>query len=162
MNAQPKTRRRYESKITEALIDEIVKYIRIGCYIETAIVLAGINKDTFYKWCRQGHEEKRGLKRLFLERVTKALAEAELRDIAYIDKAIQNGVWQAAAWRLERKFPTRWGKRDHLEIEHIVTPDGGALPLASLTVEEIQKNIIKINEQILKRLSSINVYEPQS
>ena len=26
--------------------------------------------------------------------------------------------WQAAAWRLERKFPKRWGRHDRLDLNH--------------------------------------------
>ena len=32
-------------------------------------------------------------------------------------KAAGEGSWQAAAWRLERKFPERWGRREHHELD---------------------------------------------
>jgi len=37
-----------------------------------------------------------------------------VRDVAIIAKAAAGGHWQAAAWRLERKFPDRWGRKTKL------------------------------------------------
>ena len=76
---------------------------------------------------------------LFAEGVRKALADAEVRDVSMIAKAASGGQvyteekivydaqgrvvekhvvtkksapqWQAAAWRLERKYPNKWGRR---------------------------------------------------
>src|SRR5215471_17610603 len=74
----------------------------------------------------------------------RSVAEAETRDLAVVDKAA-NGYdlvktktvttadgdkiktitttetshefsWQAAAWRLERRPPSRWGRNDHMEV----------------------------------------------
>jgi len=50
----------------------------------------------------------------FSNAVEKALAEAEMRDVMIIGKAASEQ-WQAAAWRLERKFPQRWGRRVAIE-----------------------------------------------
>ena len=71
----------------------------------------------------------------YLNAVEKALADAEMADVAVLAKAAQGGAvlgrttrtkadgsvlvterfsepqWTAAAWRLERKHPDRWGRR---------------------------------------------------
>jgi hypothetical protein len=39
------------------------------------------------------------------------MAEAEVRDVTAIDNAAQQGTWQAAAWKLERKHHSRWGRK---------------------------------------------------
>ena len=112
-------------KINKALIDKIVSAIRQGAYIETAAAYAGINKDTFYDWLKKGAREKeerqkalenkeKRLKKYqlqveFTDSIEKAMAESELFDLSTITQAAKNGVWQAAAWRLERKFPKRYG-----------------------------------------------------
>jgi hypothetical protein len=57
----------------------------------------------------------------FREAVEKAKAEAEVRDVTLIDKAAKDGSWQAAAWKLERKFPNKWGRVNRTEISG---PDG--------------------------------------
>ncbi len=42
-----------------------------------------------------------------------------MRDVAVIATAAKEN-WQAAAWRLERKFPERWGRRQKVDaqLEH--------------------------------------------
>jgi hypothetical protein len=48
--------------------------------------------------------------------VEKAQAEAEARDVAIIAKAAPDD-WRAAAWRLERKAPRRYGPRVQLAVQ---------------------------------------------
>lgn len=145
------------SKLTKELHDQIVQVIRAGNYIETACAYVGINKSTFYEWLKRGAREKQRVdqnprarirkeERKFVDlsnAVEKALAHAEIRDVAMIAKAGEEN-WQASAWRLERKFPKRWGRKDNLQanIEH-TGKDGGAietsqkLDLSNLTDEEL-------------------------
>lgn len=118
------------SKISNEIKHKIITAIRAGNYIETASAYAGISKNTLYDWLRRGEREKQRAEKNprykirkseqpfvdFSDAVEKALAEAEVRDVAIIAKASEEQ-WQAAAWRLERKFPDRWGRRN-LNIEH--------------------------------------------
>lgn len=90
--------------------------IRGGNYIETAAAYAGISKQTLYNWLRRGARQKSGQYREFALAVEQALAEAEMRDLALIEQAARDGKWQAAAWRLERRFPKRWGRQDYLDL----------------------------------------------
>jgi len=110
--------------INKEIVAKIVKAIRAGNYIETAAAYAGISKNTLYDWLRRGEREKQRLATNprskmrkseapfveFSDAVERALAEAEVRDVTIIAKAAETQ-WQAAAWRLERKFPDRWGRR---------------------------------------------------
>ena len=110
--------------------NKIISAIRAGNYIETAAAYAGIDKSTLYDWLKRGEREKQRVAQNprykirkseepyveFSNAVEKALAEAEVRDVAIIAKAAEEQ-WQAAAWRLERKFPDRWGRKK-LDIEH--------------------------------------------
>lgn len=106
-------------KLTPELQQKIVDAIRMGAYIETASAYAGINKSTLYDWMKRGARAKSGKYKEFSDAIEKALAESEMRDLAVIAKASQEN-WQAAAWRLERKFPDRWGRRKaKSEIEKI-------------------------------------------
>lgn len=110
--------------LTDELIEKLAATIRGGAYVETAAAFCGISKDTFYRWLRaaEGEEATELLLRLS-DAVKKAMAEAELRDLSVISKAAQDGVWQAAAWRLERKFNDRWGRQAKVQLEHS-GPDG--------------------------------------
>lgn len=112
------------TKLNFEVQDKIVTAVRAGNYIETAAAYAGVNKSTLYDWLKRGAREKDRLaanprarvrkKELpfveFSNAVEKALADAEVRDVSLIAQAADE-YWQAAAWRLERKFPDRWGKR---------------------------------------------------
>lgn len=121
------------TKLNDELKEEILKVIRSGNYIETACAYAGIEKKTLYNWMKRGRSELERLDKNprakmkkaeaiyvdFLHSIQKALAHAEIRDVAIIGKAAEES-WQASAWRLERKFPDRWGRKDKVtqEINH--------------------------------------------
>jgi transposase len=107
-----------KTKLTPEVQDRIVAALRAGNYQETAAAYAGISAKTFYEWLNRGESEepKEEAFRNFREAVEKAKADAEVRDIALIDKAAHDGSWQAAAWKLERKFPNRWGRVTRTEI----------------------------------------------
>ena len=110
-NLQPRPRGR-PSKLTHERQAKICDAIRAGNYMETAAAFAGIDKTTLYAWLRKGRKANRGKHREFVDAVEKAMADAEARDVAMIGKAAADGTWQAAAWRLERKHPDRWGRTD--------------------------------------------------
>lgn len=122
--------------LTPELQDQIVKYLHAGAYIETACAAAGIHKDTLYDWLKKGAAARADGRddkfSTFSDAVEKAMAEAELADINRIGaaavgrparfdkngKQIQSEIqpnWMAAAWRLERKFPQRYGRRVAME-----------------------------------------------
>lgn len=139
--------------ITQQIITDILSSLKAGCYIETAAAYAGISKDSLYNWLKRGRREKRRLAKnprarpyqseaqfvIFVDGVTKAMSESEVRDVSIIAQAANGGQryieekiitdangnilskqtttkgippqWQAAAWRLERKYPKKWGRR---------------------------------------------------
>jgi transposase len=102
------------TKLTQELQDEIVQWLKAGNYVETVCHLVGINKSTFYDWLKQGARAKRSSNRMyqFSNAVKKAMAFSESADLALIQKASISGTWQASAWRLERRYPQRWGRKD--------------------------------------------------
>ena len=97
-------------ELSPDLQTRIVTYIQAGAYVETSAAAAGICKDTFYDWLKRGAAGEEPFK-CFSDAVEKAAAEAEVRDLAVIDKAARGGTWQAAAWKLERRNPKAWGRR---------------------------------------------------
>jgi hypothetical protein len=113
------------TKLTPEVQDRIVAALRAGNYQETAAVYGGIDERTFYRWMEQGAlDDADDIYRQFRQAVEKAKADAEVRDVALIDKAAHDGSWQAAAWKLERKFPNKWGRVNRTEISG---PDGAAV-----------------------------------
>ena len=100
------------TKLTPKLQDEIVDLLKAGNYIETACVVVGINKTTFYQWLKRGKSSTRSTKyTIFRDVVTKALAFAEARLVALITRAAEKN-WSAAVWMLERRYHERWGKQN--------------------------------------------------
>lgn len=117
---------RYVRKIDEKIIEQIADVVRAGNYIDVAAACFGIDKSTLFDWLRRGAREQRRLesdpnaKPLESEKIyvklsnaiKRAVADSERRDLATIEKAAETQ-WQAAAWRLERRFPERWAKKDN-------------------------------------------------
>ena len=82
----------------------------------------GVNRVTLWRWVRRGKRERarqaagqepRPSEAIYLELCNaykKGLAEAQIRAARVIREAAEAGVWQAAAWLLERRWPDRWGR----------------------------------------------------
>ena len=98
------------SKLTPEIAQRILDCVRAGNYLETSAAYAGISKSSLFNYIRLGKRQSRGKYRDFLEAVERAQAEAEVRDVVTVERASKTD-WKAAAWRLERKFPARWGRR---------------------------------------------------
>ena len=100
--------------LTPDLAKRICDLIRGGNYIETACRCVGICNATLYHWLKRGGKGEEPFAK-FVSEVEKAVAQAEANDVLNIGRASATQ-WQAAAWRLERKQPKKWGRRDHIEI----------------------------------------------
>lgn len=105
-----------------------------GNTYEASARLAGIHVSTFNRWMRQGREAKEGtLAREFYDYVELATTEAEHRNVMCIQKAAGGGAWQAAAWWLERRRASAYGRRDVVSIGNEGGPfemnvgEGGAM-----------------------------------
>lgn len=115
-------RRGRPDKLTPETQDRIVKMLLAGNYLETAAAAAGITKSTLYEWLRRGTRVRNGEvppskqsafdKRasVFSDAVEKAAAQAEALMVQRITVASEED-WRAAAWRLERRHPDRWGRK---------------------------------------------------
>ena len=123
------------TKLTPEVQDKIVNALRGGNYQETAAQFAGIDEATFYRWMERGASEDEGIYCEFRKAVERAKSQAEVRDLALIDKAAQNGSWQAAAWKLERKFPQKWGRVNRTEISG---PEGKPVKVETTTEAILQ------------------------
>jgi len=102
------------SKYTPETVDKLTQAIRLGATYRLACDYAGISDDTFARW----RERYAG----FAEAIKLAEGEGALKSLAVIERAA-NGVkgedgeyilaptWQAAAWKLERRYPEMYGKQ---------------------------------------------------
>jgi hypothetical protein len=128
--------------LTDELMVNIVNMVRAGNYIETAAAMYHVSKQSIYQWMKRGNEEPGTIFAKFTDALKAAWAESEARDVVGIGDSDQ---WQAKAWRLERKFPDRWGRKERLDIKHsgsVATSQ--AVDLSKLSVEEL-----RVFEQLL-------------
>jgi len=135
--------------LTPELQKQIVKALKDGAYIETAAASVGIHRSTLHDWLRRGARERRRLSKskrarpkkreapfvAFSDTIQRVMADSELDDLRTIKKASKRH-WQAAAWRLERKYPDRYGIRHR--VEHTGRKDAPVQVEHGLTGETIQ------------------------
>ena len=131
-------------KFNQETLDTIVRAIRGGNYVETAAAMAGVSKSTLYDWLKQGARAKTGKLKEFSDAVNQAQGEAEARDVLTIGGAAKLD-WRAAAWRLERKFPDRWGRRD--TMKH-TGPGGGPIITANVDMSKLSVEELRTLEQL--------------
>lgn len=123
---------------------QLEKLLSEGQFVETACEIVGVSKAAFYRWMEAGEREDAPAPyRDFRNAIEKARAKAEAEAVRTVRGAqvpwIQTttvegtdkegnpisrtetktmpGEWQAAAWWLERTFPSRYGKRQTLHHE---------------------------------------------
>lgn len=97
------------SKYTPEYTEKILEAIRLGAPLTHACNYAGVHFDTFNEW-RKLYPE-------FSEQVKTAEGAMIKTCLEQIDTAATNGNWQAAAWRLERRYPHEFGRRDRMPID---------------------------------------------
>ena len=113
------------TKMTPETTEKLVKALRLHATHRLACQYAGISEGAFYKYMKLGQADiEAGEATPFVEFV-KAIKEAEgtasVAALAMIEKAASEGNWQAAAWKLERRYPREYGRRVH----QIEGGDGG-------------------------------------
>lgn len=98
-------------QLTTDIQTKILQAVRAGNHLETAAAYAGVDEHTLFDWLRRGAKERTGPHRELSQALDKAMAEAEVRDVAIIAKAAERD-WRAAAWRLEHRWPHRWARKE--------------------------------------------------
>lgn len=158
------------TKCTQEVIDIICNTLRVGAYTETAVVMAGVSKETYRRWMILAQKKPNSIYAALRAAVLKAQEEATVRDLVNIDKAAmgeepvymrdkdgsivfsENGKpivlkpgskrdWNASAWRLSRRKPKDWAPIQKMEHSG---PEGG--PIENTTVEETPEQKAERNE----------------
>ncbi len=124
------------TKLTKELIEEAYKLVSEGNYIKDVYPILGIGEVTWYRWLREGEAAKSGIKRQFWQAIKKAEKEAIIKNVAVIQKAAEDGNWQAAAWWLERKYFQDWGRKDKVDLA--ADKDGFKVIIEYVEAEEKQ------------------------
>lgn len=126
------------SKLTPDRQRAIVLAIASGSYCTVAALANGVDESTYFRWMKRGKEAPRDPDTdapvipederycEFYEAVKEAEAKAEVLAVGRIQQAAAQGTWQASAWYLERKYPDRWGRKDHV-VSEVSGPNGGPI-----------------------------------
>jgi len=107
------------TRLTPELQATILGALQEGAYIATACALVAVDEVVFYRWMRMGKDRPGSVFGAFRQAVKRALAFAEIEDLRAVKAGRQN--WQARAWRLERRWPARYGRR--VEVASVVNAE---------------------------------------
>lgn len=101
-------------KLSPEVQQRIIQAIALGAPYKQAAAYGGVVYSTFSHWLKQGEEGKKPFDDLYAA-VKQAEATALVGWLAKIERAANEGTWQAAAWKAERRFPEDFG-RQRLEV----------------------------------------------
>lgn len=120
------------TSLTPEVQARFMEAIRKGAAYEHAAGYAGISEKTFYNWRDRGEAElarvaedpRRSILKEeapfveFLQELERAVGEAAVSWLDTLDSAAggkHEGQWQAHAWKLERRHPGAYGRRERHE-----------------------------------------------
>lgn len=113
------------TKLTPEVQQRIVQAIQMGATYELACKYGGVSYDAFNEWRNKGDAASTGVYRQFCDAINDAEGKAAVSWLAKIEKAATDGAWQAAAWKLERRYPHDYGK----QVQEISGPNGNPVPI---------------------------------
>jgi hypothetical protein len=140
------------SKRSPEVEKRILDAIRLGATYKLASQYACIDPATFWRWVEKDAN--------FATRVKEAEGAATVGWLAKIEKAASDGNWQAAAWKLERRYPEDYSLRQRLEH---TGADGGPIEIDErliLSEAELDQYVLTIVERAGARLDQPRT-EPQ-
>lgn len=124
-----------KSKLTPETHKKIVRYVKGGCFLETACAAAGIGSQTMRDWMKKGAEKPNTKHGRFAADVHEALGTDEARTVMIHERLSSptvagkgpcqncgaevevrvpvpgNVQLHALQWKMERKWPKRYGNR---------------------------------------------------
>lgn len=114
------------TKLTPETQEKIITAIEQGATYELAAQYGGVSYDTFNNWMNRARAETTRLENprtkedvdeapyvQFFNAVKEAEGRAAVKWLIKIEKAASDGNWQAAAWKLERRYPKEYGRTVH-------------------------------------------------
>ena len=134
--------------VDDLKVQNVIAALKVGHYVERAAKLSRVNPSTIYIWKQKGEEERRRLEKgekkteagqkylKILEEIESAQEQAAHRALITIQKASQDGSWQAAAWYLERTDARHYGRKTIL-----VGHDEGPVQVQAVSAESVDAKL---------------------
>lgn len=129
-----------QSKLTPERQARLCEAIGLGATYAHACNYAGISYETFRRWQRENVA--------FHDAIKMAEGKATVGWLAKIEREADNGSWQAAAWKLERRYPNDYGRRDGTR--------------ATQEPQEDVSNAEQVRSDVLARISRLMASEEPS
>jgi transposase len=126
-----------QSKLTPERQERLCQAIELGATYAHACNYAGISYETFRRWQRENSA--------FHDAIKMAEGKATVGWLAKIEREADNGSWQAAAWKLERRYPDDYGRRDGSR--------------ASQEAQEPAQNVEQVRSDVLARIGRLMASE---
>jgi hypothetical protein len=109
------------AKFTEETSKRILEALKTTGLVRAA-ELAGIHRDTFRRWHRQGEQDIRDNKKTELADFVREISKVTANRYAILESSIlvaatKDRDWRAGAWLLERSLPDEFGRKDMLKIQ---------------------------------------------
>ena len=104
------------TKLTPETHKRIVQAIQLGATYELAASYGGVTYETFNNWMKRGETATKGEYFQFFNDIKEAEGKGAVGWLAKIEASANDGNWQAAAWKLERRYPEHYG-RQKLDIK---------------------------------------------
>lgn len=119
-------RRGAKSKLTPEIQKMFTDAFSVGTPIRLACQYAGVSEATYFHWMARAVAGEKPYTD-FSESVEKSQGRAVVGWLAKIEAAANEGSWQAAAWKLERRYPEEFGRviQDH----HVSGEKGGPVEI---------------------------------
>lgn len=92
-----------KTKYTPETVKKLTQALELGATHELACGFAGIGVSTFHEWMNEKPE--------FAELIKLSEGKAAYKWLEKIEQAASDGNWQAAAWKLERRYPSAYGRQ---------------------------------------------------
>lgn len=126
-----------KSKVNDKfVVDRLIEAIKRGATNELAARYASISPATLYNWLATAEQQESGKYVEFSQKFYEAKGKAAYKWLGMIDDAMPTN-WQAAAWKLERTYPTQYGKT--VQSVEVSGAGGGPITIADWR-EEAEKN----------------------
>ena len=103
------------TKLTDELVSEMTKALRLGMTIKLACQFCGVHPSQYYRWLSLGQQQPDGIHSRFRDSVTRARGKGAAHHLALLTRAANEGNVQASMWLLERCH--NFIRRERLEVE---------------------------------------------
>jgi hypothetical protein len=130
------------TKLTPELVEELLRYLRMGVSIKSACDAAGINDATYRRWVVGSKD--------FCTQATRARSRGK---IVLISQILTDKDWRAKAWYLERCWPAEFARTEDRRLPEeasaaaankmppltvvLSTPDGKTKPVSFAQAEKV-------------------------